>query len=113
MRRKKAREKKRMSMREKKGRGMEASQVGYWMSPKCEVAKHGIILDLVSEAPCDEDEPIVICDAFCTEEYSPHCGSDGKTYGNKCYFEQAVCVNNNRRQELKLKGHGRCEDILR
>ncbi|KAJ3094683.1 hypothetical protein HDU97_007715 [Phlyctochytrium planicorne] len=29
---------------------------------------------------------------FCIDKYEPVCGSDGKTYGNKCFFDKANCL---------------------
>ncbi|XP_009866972.1 PREDICTED: double-headed protease inhibitor, submandibular gland-like [Apaloderma vittatum] len=42
---------------------------------------------------------------MCTAEYDPLCGTDGKTYGNKCQFCNAVLRN---RGALSLKHHGQC-----
>ena len=48
---------------------------------------------------------ILGCEKTCTEEYSPRCGSDGKTYDNQCYFQIAQCKN----PRLRLVKRGECE----
>uniref|UniRef100_A0A8C3PRP4 Ovomucoid n=1 Tax=Calidris pygmaea TaxID=425635 RepID=A0A8C3PRP4_9CHAR len=49
---------------------------------------------------CEEDITKEHCKSFqevspiCTMEYLPHCGSDGKTYGNRCVFCNAYVESN-------------------
>ncbi|XP_052783320.1 turripeptide Pal9.2-like [Mya arenaria] len=33
------------------------------------------------------------CGEFCIDGYLPVCGSNGKTYPNLCYFQQAKCLD--------------------
>ena len=44
------------------------------------------------------------CETACTREFFPICGSDGKTYNNKCLLKVATCLN----PEVKQKNNGPC-----
>ncbi|OXB61393.1 hypothetical protein ASZ78_000261 [Callipepla squamata] len=57
----------------------------------CSAVANGEDIDLLAvkypEIDCSE---FTSTSAYCTAEYMPLCGSDGVTYGNKCYFCIAV-----------------------
>jgi len=44
------------------------------------------------------------CNRMCTEEYSPICGTNGVTYGNRCFFNVAKC----KKPSIQLKNVGEC-----
>lgn len=64
----------------------------------------------ITKGKCEDIEttkPPNNCDAPCTAEYDPVCGSDGKTYENRCLFTRAKeCVDN----DLNIVKNGRCEE---
>ena len=58
-------------------------------------------IDPVAEGPCAEEEGeeveaiaverSVECPSQCSFEFSPVCGSDGRTYNNKCHLRVEAC----------------------
>ncbi|XP_042227178.1 four-domain proteases inhibitor-like [Homarus americanus] len=46
------------------------------------------------------------CNSSCIEIYQPVCGTDHKTYSNKCYLQLATCRSNGR---IKFLHDGICE----
>ncbi|XP_019390925.1 PREDICTED: serine protease inhibitor Kazal-type 6-like [Crocodylus porosus] len=66
-------------------------------SATCETGKG---VDCSEYQPRGRSKPI-----YCVRVYDPFCGSDGKTYNNKCSFCKAVLQSEGK---LRLKQAGAC-----
>ncbi|KAJ7406188.1 hypothetical protein WISP_135419 [Willisornis vidua] len=78
----------------------------------CNAVASGLEVNLKNYGQCfnQQQQQNIDCsqqkgNTFCTSEYNPLCGSDGRTYGNKCQFCNAVSRS---RGTLFFSHHGEC-----
>jgi hypothetical protein len=50
----------------------------------------------------------VLCHQHCSENYDPVCGSNGKTYGNQCFMDIAICEERKNGVNLYVIYSGSC-----
>ncbi|XP_064527980.1 double-headed protease inhibitor, submandibular gland-like [Pseudopipra pipra] len=76
----------------------------------CRAVASGLEVNLQSYGQCYQQPQNIDCTQqkginICTSEYNPICGSDGRTYANKCQFCSAV---NRGRGNLLFRHQGEC-----
>ncbi|XP_061858716.1 double-headed protease inhibitor, submandibular gland [Colius striatus] len=79
----------------------------------CNAVVNGLDVNLLHPGECFQQEEIDCGkqkgnNRICPANYHPLCGSDGKTYGNKCQFCSAVLQSQG---TLFLKHYGECQEL--
>lgn len=102
----------------------EGKTCNFDYSPVC--GSNGITYDnecFLRKLSCKEDSKIEIvgqgmcesssdgeeeeCPKLCTADYKPICGSDGKTYNNKCNLRAYLCAKDH--LEVTIRHEGECD----
>ena len=76
----------------------------------CKASAENKKLELVHGGTCKPPQPPpTYCGMRCSMIRKPVCGSNGKTYGNKCLLDMAKCEANPKNEKLELKHEGPCK----